>query len=174
MRAEAGSEIVLEVPAVLKLVQQALFTRDGKFDVRTGPCYAYFEYPSVTLDQGRVLIRSRLSGRFGTVIGGSCLGLGLASWTVVSGVPAGVEGTLLLTNLRIDSIEDKTTDVLVRSGLLPRLPKALEVDVRKALEGLLQGAGGGLESRLDAFRFSEVSTDGGVLTLKFDFRLRAR
>lgn len=77
----ASAELVLEAPAVLQLVQHSLFKRDGKLDLQAGPCYAFLETPSVTLQGGRLAIRSHLSARVGAPLGGQCLGPGFAAST---------------------------------------------------------------------------------------------
>ncbi|MEO8807870.1 MAG: hypothetical protein ABI433_17455, partial [Burkholderiaceae bacterium] len=103
-----AAEIVLERSAVEKLVMQTMFNNAGRYDIQRGACYAYLESPSVELKEGRIRIRSRLSSRLGVDLGNSCVGVSVATWTVVSGRPAANGGSVRLDDLRIDSVDDPT------------------------------------------------------------------
>jgi hypothetical protein len=170
-----AAEIVLEHSAIDKLLAEAVFKNGGRFDLKRGPCYAYFENPSVELKEGRIRIRSHLSSRLGVESGGSCVGVGLASWTVVSGRPASIGGLVRLEDLRIDGVDDATTRMVLESGLLPALPRAIELDVLKAVREMLKaGTGSQLQASVDAFQIDSVSAGDDRLSVKFDFRLVAR
>lgn len=169
-----AAEIVLEHSAVDKLVAQAMFKNAGRFDLKKGPCYAYLENPSVELQDGRIRIRSHLSSRLGVESGGSCIGVGLASWTVVSGRPAANGGVVRLEDLRIDNVDDGTTRMVLESGLLPALPRAIELDVMKAVRDMLQGSGGQFQATVDSFQIDLVSVADDKLSVKFNFKLVAR
>ena len=118
-----AAEIVLEHSAVDKMLAQAMFKNAGRFDLKRGACYAYLENPTVELKDGRIWIRSHLSSRLGVESAGSCIGVGLASWTVVSGRPASRGGVVTLEDLHIDNVDDATTQMVLESGLLPALPR---------------------------------------------------
>ncbi|MCV2419277.1 hypothetical protein LNV47_01600 [Paucibacter sp. DJ4R-1] len=96
-----AAEIVLEQTAVQRLVEQSLFNDNGRYYVKRGACAAYFEDPAVSLKDGRITIRSHMSGRFGAEIGGNCVGVGLASWTTASGVPSAKGTTVRLGGIRV-------------------------------------------------------------------------
>jgi hypothetical protein len=76
-----AAEIILELPALDKLVTQALFTNAGRYDLIKGPCFAYLAQPSVSIQNGRVRIRSHLTSRLGVPSANACVvdrGLGQA------------------------------------------------------------------------------------------------
>lgn len=169
-----AAELVLESSAVLKLLNQALFKRDGKLDLQGGPCFAYLQQPSIELKAGRVFIRSHLVSRTGLDVGGRCVGVDLASWTLVSGAPVAREGIVRLEGIRIDQVEDPGTRLLLQSGLVPSLPAALELDVKTPVADMLRNSGLPVQAVLERFVVDGVQAEGNRLTVRFDFRLLAR
>jgi hypothetical protein len=166
-----GAEILLEQTAVQKLIEQSLFNDNGRYYVNRGACAAYLEYPSVSLRDGRVLIRSHMSGRFGAAVGGNCIGVGLASWTVVSGVPSAEGAVVRLTGIRLDDVQDSNTRLLLNSGLVPSLPNAVELDVLKAVKMMLQGASGQIQADVQGLDIQAVTAVDNKLSIRFDFKL---
>jgi hypothetical protein len=172
--AAPAAEIVLEHSAVDKLLAQALFTNRGRFDLQRGVCHAYLEKPSVELKDGRIRIRSHLTARLGVESGGSCVGVGFASWTVVSGRPAAQGGTVKLVDLRVDGVDDAAVRMVLESGLFPALPRAIEFDVLKAVRTMLQGNEAQLQASVDAFQIDSVRAGDDRLAVTFDFKLMAK
>lgn len=154
-----GAEIVLEQTAVQKLIEQSLFKDNGRYYVNRGTCAAYLETPTVSLRDGRILIRSHMSGRFGAAVSGNCVGVGLASWTVVSGAPSAQGEVVRLTGIRLDDVQDANTRLLLNSGLVPSLPNAIELDVLKAVKTMLQGAGGQIQAEVQGLDIQAVRAD---------------
>lgn len=169
-----AAEIVLEHSAVDKLLAQTLFSNAGRYDLQRGVCFAYLDNPSVELKDGRIRIRSRLSARLGVDLGGSCAGVNLASWTVVSGRPAPNGGSVRLDDLRIDSVDDAAVRLVLESGLLPAMPRAVELDVLKAVRSMLQGSGAQLQTSVDNFQIESVVVSDDRLAVRFNFRLIAK
>ena len=169
-----AAEIVLEHSAVDKLVAQTLFSNNGRYDLVKGPCSAYLDRPSVAIEGGRIRIRSHLTARVGVVDGRSCLGVSIASWTLASGKPGVRGGSVLLTDLRIDQVDDPNLRLLVESGLLAALPRAIELDVRQAVRGMLQGNSGQFQADVDTFAIDSVVAADDRLSIRFDFRLVAK
>jgi hypothetical protein len=169
-----AAEIVLERSAVEKLVIQTMFGNAGRHELQRGACYAHLESPSVELKDGRIRIRSRLVSRVGLDMGNSCVGVSVASWTLVSGRPAASGGSVRLEELRIDSVDDPTVRLVLESGLLPALPRAIELDVLKAVRSMLQNSGAQLQTSVDAFQIESVLVADDRLAVKFNFRLLAR
>ncbi len=169
-----AAEIVLERSAVEKLVVQTMFNNAGRHDLQRGACYAYLENPSVELKDGRIKIRSRLSSRVGVDLGNSCVGVSITTWTVVSGRPAANGGSVRLDDLRIDSVDDPNVRLVLESGLLPALPRAIELDVLKAVRSMLQNSGAQLQTSVDAFQIESVQVADERLGVRFEFRLVAR
>lgn len=169
-----AADIVLEHSAVDKLLAQTLFSNAGRYELQRGACFAYLDSPSVELKDGRMRIRSRLVARLGVELGGGCTGINLSSWTVVSGRPAPNGGSVRLEDLRVDSVDDPTLRLLLESGLLPAMPRAIDLDVLKAVRSMLQGSGAQLQTSVDSFQIDSVVVADDRLAVRFNFRLVAR
>ena len=173
-RGAPAAEIVLERPAVEKLLAQAVFTSQGRYELLRGPCFAYLDQPGVALHGGRLRIRSHLSARLGVVDGRSCLGIAIASWTEVSGRPVARGGSVVLADLRIDNVDNPNLRLLLESGLLQALPRAIELDVLKAVRGMLRDKGGQFDADVEAFAIDSVVTADDRMSIRFDFKLVAK
>jgi hypothetical protein len=169
-----AAEIVLEHSAVDKLIAQTMFTNHGRHDLVKGPCSAYLDRPSVVIEGGRIRIRSHLTARVGVVDGRSCVGLAIASWTVASGRPVARGGSVVLTDLRIDQVDDPNLRLLVESGLLAALPRAIELDMRQAVRGMLQNNSGQFQAEVDTLVIDSVVAADDRLSIRFDFKLVAK
>ncbi|KNZ33566.1 MAG: hypothetical protein AD742_05180 [Methylibium sp. NZG] len=170
----SAAEIVLELSAVDKLVAQGLFSNGGRYDLVRGPCSAYLDRPSVSIGNGRVRIRSHLTARVGVPSGTSCMGVAFASWTEVSGKPVPKGGSVVLADIRIDKVDDPNLRLVLESGLVPALPRVVELDVLKSVRGMLQSNGGQFQASVDAFAIESVTAADDRLTVRFDFLLVAR
>jgi len=169
-----GAEIVLERSAVQKLVIEGLFKDNGRYYLQKGVCNAYLENPTTTLDGGRVVIRSHLSGRFGAVVGSECFGVGLASWTVVSGAPVARGSVVRLDDIRLDDVADPNARLLLKSGLVPSLPGVFKLDVLQSLRAMLQGTNSQIQAEVQALNIEAVQAADNRLSIRFDFRLVGR
>lgn len=172
--AASAAEIVLELSAVDKLVAQGLFSNGGRYDIVRGPCSAYLDRPSVSIANGRVRIRSHLSARLGVVSGTSCIGVAFASWTEVSGKPVPKGGSVVLSDIRVDKVDDPNLRLVLESGLVPALPRVVELDVLKSVRSMLQSNGGQFQASVDAFAIDSVTAADDKLSVRFDFLLVAR
>ncbi len=170
----SAAEIILEHSAVDKLLAQTLFTNNGRYDLVKGPCSAYLDRPSVVIEGGRIRIRSHLTARVGVVDGRSCVGVAIASWTVASGKPVARGNLVVLTDLRIDQVDDPNLRLFVESGLLAALPRAIEFDVRQAVRGMLQGNSGQFQAEVDSLVIELVLAADDRLSIRFDFKLIAK
>jgi len=170
-----AAEIALEASAVDKLVKQSVFNENGRHYLTRGTCYAYLEQPTTTLREGRIWIRTHLTSRLGIENGSDCVGASFATWIVSSGRPTATGSTIGLDDIRIDSVEDETARTLIEGGLLPALPRAVELDLKSALEHGLRDAVQGLEPTVDSFAVRSVSVvEDKRLSVVFDFKLTAR
>jgi hypothetical protein len=169
-----AAEITLERSAVEKLVAQTLFTNAGRYELQGGSCFAYLEKPGVELKDGRIRIRSYLNSRIGVDVGNACVGVAFATWTVASGRPVAAGGTVRLEDLRIDGVDDPTARLVLESGLLPSLPRAIELDVLGAVKSMLQGSGAQLQTSVEAFQIESAAVADNRLAVKFNFRLLAK
>ena len=169
-----GAEIVLEPSAVQKLVAESLFRDNGRLYLQRGACSAFLDSPAVSLTAGRVVIRSHLSARLGMDFGDSCAGVDLASWATVSGEPSAQGTTVRLANVRVEDVGDANTRVVLNSGLVPTLPGAIDLDVLKAVRGMLQGASSQLQVDVQALNIESVRIVDNRLVVRFDFKVAGR
>jgi hypothetical protein len=79
-----------------------------------------------------------------------------------------------LADLRIDSIADQSTRALVQSGLMPRFPQAVEIDVAAALRSMLRQPNIPYTSELERLDITALSAEGNRLGVTFDFKLSAK
>ena len=169
-----AAEIVLEHSAVDKLIAQTLFNHGGHHDITGGACRSFLEAPSVELKDGRLWIRSHLWALVGVEVGGKCVGTNLAAWTVVSGRPVPAGGKVRLEGIRVESVDDPNLRLLLDAGLVQALPNSLELDVRKAVEGMLQNGVEQFETAVDTLAIEAVTVGNDRLSIRFNFRLVAR
>jgi hypothetical protein len=64
--------------------------------------------------------------------------------------------------------------MVLESGLLPALPRAIELDVLKAVRSMLQNSGAQLQTTVDAFQIESVVAGDDRLAVRFNFRLVGR
>ena len=114
------------------------------------------------------------SARLGVVSGTSCMGMAFASWTEVSGKPVPKGGSVILSDIRIDKVDDPNLRLVLESGLVPALPRVVELDVLKSVRSMLQSNGGQFQANVDAFAIDSVTAADDKLSIRFDFLLVAR
>ena len=168
-----AAEIVLERSAINKLVARALYKDQGRYYLLRGACSAYLEQPDVTLGDGRVRIRTRLSGRLGQPAGEACAGQAINSWVTVSAEPAAAGGVVRLQKLRIEKVSDPMLQLFLDAGLAT-LPGAVELDVSRAVQDMLSSADGDLRGTVERLDIAAVAVADDRLAIKFDFRLLAK
>ena len=82
--------------------------------------------------------------------------------------------SVVLTDLRIDQVDDPNLRLLVDSGLLAALPRAIELDMRQAVRGMLQNNSGSYQAEVESLTIDSVVAADDRLSIKFDFRLVAK
>ena len=169
-----AAEIVLERTAVDRLVRQSMFTDQGRYYLQKGACYAYLDEPAVSLTGGRVVLNANLTSFMGVMVGTQCVGVPLNSKVTVSGKPAQQGGVVRLADLRIDNIGDQSTRAVVQSGILPRFPQAVEIDVAAAVRAMLKQPNVPYTSELERLDITALSAEGDRLGVTFDFKLIAK
>ncbi|MCA9232975.1 MAG: hypothetical protein KDA57_20180 [Planctomycetales bacterium] len=142
--------------------------------MQKGACSAYLENPTTTLEGGRIVIRSHLRGRFGAAFGKDCIGVGVAAWTVVSGIPRARDSVVRLDDIRIDDVGDPNARLLLNAGLVPTLPGVFELDVLQSVRAMLQGTNSQIQADVQALTIESVLVSANQLAIRFDFRLVGR
>ena len=170
--------LVIDERFAQELVAKGLFKdENGRWYLQRGSdCYAYLEYPKVSLVKDRLRIDAHLSSRLGPVAFGRCLGVGFASDLRLSGRPVAKGTSVRLQDIQLDFVKDAATSEvldLVKGSVGSVLPKAFEIDLLPELrKGLSEVKGVQLE--LEGFSLTQFRADPGRITVEFDFRLRAR
>jgi hypothetical protein len=171
-----AAELVIEQRVAQQFIVDGLFNDGGKWYLLRGNCYAYLEYPKVSVVDGRVVLDAHLSSRVGVDVGGSCVGPGFASNVTISGRPTGSRTKVSLDDIRIDHIDDAVTRAsaeLVQRVSSNALPKAFEIDLQPLLDtGLAQVKG--VKLSVEALTIQEVHAQPGRMSATFDFRLHAQ
>ena len=171
----AAATIALHQDAATAAVGQRLFTHGGK-RMLTGSLesctYVYLEQPAVTFRERRLFLRARLAGRAGLKINGQCAGAGDAFFTTVSGQPYVSGETIALKNFRLDEGKAEYRGLL-EPLLRQQIPLLLGVNLRGELMRLLQDNTSGFEVSLTQFKLIDVTALDGLLSVRFDFALRA-
>jgi hypothetical protein len=174
-QAAAAAELILERTAVERLVQQSLFTDQGRYWLQRGACYAYLHKPAVTLAGGRVYLHAQLAAVLGVLApNGNCAGVPIASKVTLSGRPVQAGGVVRLAELRLDDVGEPSVRALLQSGLVPNLPGAVEIDVAGAVRQMLKQPNVPYTSELESLHISAIAAEDNRLGVTFDFRLRAK
>jgi len=169
-----AAEIVLERTAVDRLVQQSLFTDQGRYFLQRGACYAYLDHPSTTLTGGRVVLNANLTSFLGVMMGNQCVGVPLNSKVVLSGRPVQQGGVVRLDDLRIDNIADANVRAAVQAAVQSRFPQAVEIDVAAALRQMLKQPNIPYTADIERLDISALSAENDRLGVTFDFKLVAK
>jgi len=165
-----AAEIVLERSAVDKLVARALYKDNGRYYLQRGVCHAYLEQPQVTLGEGRIRIRTRLTARLGQPAGDQCVGQAFNPWLTVSAEPTASGGVVRLQKLQIEKVGDPMLQLMLDAGLAA-LPGAVELDVLKAVRDMLSTAPGDLRGTVERLDIASVAVVDNRLQIRFDFKL---
>lgn len=169
-----AAELVLERTAIDKLLAQTLFKEEGrKYLVRTA-CETYLETPSATVKGGRIVIRFHVTSKVGVPAGKLCVGPTFATWSSMSGRPVATGAVIRLEDIRVEDVEDAKVRFLLKNGLTPAVPRAVELDVKKSVVSMLKASSPQMESVAEFVQISDVLAEDDRLTVKFDFKLLAR
>lgn len=171
----AAATIALHQDAVTAAVAHRLFTSNGKrmLSGSLASCtYVYLEQPAVTFRDRRLFLRAHLAGRAGLKMNGSCMGAGDAFYTTVSGQPYVNGETIALKDFRLDEGKAEYRGLLVPL-LQQQIPSLLGLNLRDELTKLLQNNSSEFKVTLMQFQLIDVTALDGLLTVRFDFALRA-
>ncbi|MBI1397190.1 MAG: hypothetical protein GC151_14555 [Betaproteobacteria bacterium] len=170
-----AAELVITNAAILKALQREAFS-DGRMDlVPASACnHAYLTSPAVVIERGRVVLGAKLTGRAGVQAGTGCLGgLGDTIDIVASGRPFFRDGRIGLEDLRIDQLSNEFYRPFIESLVYSAVGRALDIDVREALQNMLTA--GNVPLRLDVERLdvSRLTAEHDRLEITLEFRVRA-
>jgi hypothetical protein len=140
--AHAATTIRIKYAAIQQLLTERVFNENGRKYVigdKTSSCnYGYLEGPKVSGADGRITIQAHFSSRHGTEIGRTCIGPGLSSEVVVSGIPFVKDGVVGFRDIRIDQIGGDETSKVLKAYLEKNLQKTYEYRALDELQKVAQ------------------------------------
>jgi hypothetical protein len=138
-------EIEIRFPLLEKQLSQQLFTQDGRRYVKGTPksrCnFAYLANPQFSARDGQLLIKARFTGRSSLDLFGKCVGFGDSfDFEVLAGL-ATKEGTLRLTQPKVQLLTKETFySRQVRKALESSIGDAIQYPIRDDIRKLLATA----------------------------------
>jgi hypothetical protein len=174
-------ELHLQFGALERMLSQEVFTQEGRKYVKgsqkTRCNFAYLEHPQFQGKDGRLVIRTRFSGRSALNMFGQCVGLGDAFTVVITATPVYREGNVALAG--VTAVGDGKTGFYIRrvcaalsASLAHDFHYPLAAEAQRALEN--PGVQPGYRRELRQFRVSEIRVTGDALVLVVDFELTVK
>jgi hypothetical protein len=172
-----GSELTIQNTAIQKMLMEELFVDHQRYHLvpQTACQYAYLDSPAVTLSQGRVRIKVRLSGRLALEVGDRCVG-GAADvvHVAISGRPAFAGEKLVLTDIRVDEVSNEAYRVLLQQFLESAIPRAVEINVREGLQRILADRQSTYDVVVAQLAVTDLTAENNQLRANLTFALTAR
>jgi len=171
------SEISIQNTAIEKMLIEDLFIDRGRYDLlqETRCQYAYLDSPSVTISQGRVRIKVRLSGKLAVEVGEQCVG-GSSDVVrlTVSGKPTYAGEKIGLTDIRVDEVSNEAYRMLLQQFLESAVPRAVNINVREGLQRVLADLQAKVEVTVSQLSVTELIAENNILHALLTFSLSAR
>jgi hypothetical protein len=172
-----GSELTIQNTAIEKMLMDELFIDKGRYQliVQTACQYAYVDSPAVTLSQGRVRIKVRLSGKLAMQVGDQCVGGNSDVVRVaISGRPTFSGEKLVLTDIKVDEVSNDAYRVLLQQFLESAIPRAVEINVREGLQRMLATRQSTYEVVVSQLSVADLTAENNQLHATLTFSLTAR
>ena len=172
----ADSTLVIENTAIEKKLREQFFTDKGRFWLNNADAcnQSWLETPKVTASAGRLRIGVLFSGRVGAQVGGQCVGGSDAFNVTASGKPFYRDGRLGVEDIRIDSLSKEIYRPLLQPVFSSMVPKALDVNLKETVVGLLAGRTAPYEVQINELVATEVTADADRVNVRLQFDLRVR
>jgi hypothetical protein len=171
------SEIAIQNTAIEKMLMEELFIDRGRYNLlqETRCQYAYLDSPSVTISQGRVRIKVRLSGKLAVEVGEQCVGGGSdVVRLTVSGKPTYAGEKIGLTDIRVDEVSNEAYRMLLQQFLESAVPRAVNIDVREGLQRVLADRQAKVEVTVSQLSVTELIAENNIIHTLLTFSLSAR
>ena len=177
MAAGPVSELTIQNTAIQKMLMDELFIDKGRYHLlpQTACQYAYVDSPTVTLSQGRVRIKVRVSGKLALEVGDQCVGS--ASDVVrlaISGRPVFSGEKLVLTDIKVDEVSNEAYRVLLQQFLESAIPRAVEINVREGLQRILSTRHSTYDVVVSQLSVTDLTAENNLLSATLTFSLTAR
>jgi hypothetical protein len=175
--AGTASELTIRNTAIEKMLLEELFIDRGRYQlIKETRCqFAYLDSPAVTISQGRVRIKVRLSGRLAMEVAEQCVGGGSdVVRLTVSGRPVYSGEKIGLTDIRLDEVSNEAYRPLLQQFLESAVPRAVTIDVRDGLQRVLADRQSKVEVTVSQLSVTELSAEDNILHAALTFSLSAR
>lgn len=177
MAAGPTSELSIHHTAIQKMLVDTLFIDKGRYHLlqQTACQYAYVDSPVVTLTQGRVRIKVRLSGKLAMEVGDQCVGgVGDVVRVAISGRPTFSGEKIVLTDIKVDEVSNDAYRVLLQQFLESAIPRAVAINVREGLQRILADRQSTYEVAVDQLSVTDLTAEDNVLHATLSFSLTAK
>ncbi len=172
-----ASELTIQNTAIEKMLMDELFIDKGRYQLipQTACQYAYVDSPAVTLSQGRVRIKVRVSGRLAMEVGDQCVGGASDVVRVaISGRPSFSGEKLVLTEIKVDEVSNEAYRVLLQQFLESAIPRAVEINLREGLQRMLATRQPAYEVVVNQLSVADLTAENNQLHATLTFSLTAR
>ena len=177
MAAGPASELTIQNTAIQKMLMDELFIDKGRYHLlpQTACQYAYVDSPTVTLSQGRVRIKVRVSGKLALEVGDQCVGSASDVVRVaISGRPVFSGEKLVLTDIKVDEVSNEAYRVLLQQFLESAIPRAVEINVREGLQRMLATRHSTYDVVVSQLSVTDLTAENNLLSATLTFSLTAR
>ena len=181
VRSLGAVELMIQYPALERILAQQLFTQEGRRYVRgskTTRCsFAYLENPKIGAENERLRVQAHFTGRSATDFLGRCIGLGDAFDLVIRAVPYYHDGLIGFRDLRVESPgRDGFYIRMVRTALAQSLAHDFEYrlydETKRVLEE--QRPGAPYVQRVADFHVPRIRVTPQALAVTLDFGLNVQ
>ena len=177
LAAGPASELTIQNTAIQRMLMDELFIDKGRYHLlaQTACQYAYVDSPAVTVSQGRVRIKVRLSGKLALEVGDQCVGgTGDVVRVVISGRPTFSGEKIVLTDIKVDEVSNEAYRVLLQQFLESAIPRAVEINVREGLQRMLATRQSTYEVVVNQLSVADLTAENNQLHATLTFSLTAR
>jgi hypothetical protein len=171
-----ASEIAIENTAIEKVLLEQLYVDRGRYHLvpETRCQFGYLTAPAVSISQGRLRLKSRLTGRLGFEVGGQCSGLSDAFDVTVSGQPFFSGERLGLRDVRVDEVSNPLYKPMLQVLVTQALPRAIDFNLREGVQQMLAGQRPAYDVTVSRLSVSDITAENNRLTARLDFAVSAR
>jgi hypothetical protein len=154
-----------------------LFIDNGRYLLlpQTACQYAYLDSPAVTVSQGRVRIKVRLSAKLAMEVADKCVGSRSDVVRVaISGRPSFSGEKLVLADIKVDEVSNEGYRALLQQFVDSAIPRAVEINVRQGLQRILSDRLSTYKAEVNELSLTDLTAENNQLHARLTFALTAR
>jgi hypothetical protein len=174
--ARAASDVRIAYGALQRLVAEQAFSTEGRRYVKgsaaTRCSFAYLEHPLIDAQDGRLRVRARFSGRSALNLLGACAGMGDSFDVVITARPEYRDGSVVLTDVRVEAATHGFYATRVCRSLAESLPTQVAYPIlREARRTIEAPVGGAYPRKLTRFEVRQITIRPDALVLSVDLEI---